>query len=526
MSLREGGRKSLGIGAFALLILAIIVHTADLATRLNGQTFGFLHPIIILYILIALFASLILKGTGETALDKLIQGTKTQHRLAKYLIISLIAYSIPFVNYIFYYFPSLAQFSFFGTTIKMIVSMAIIFAPIWVLYIMYVEPTKLTGTIGGIYLLLWIILILSTFWQPIQEQKHDLPIEGVMPGYTLGYMTEKIVSTTQYIASEAKEMPHEITEEIREGVYIAEHGIDPKQAEINKANQKTLGLNMGPPQTTTVAFTDMPLTVHTKLQGAAIIEPISAIFGCTATNDHIQGKIFPTNQMTIQKEQTEEIDCIFEPGQLDKGMHKITISADFNFESISYIQTFFMPEQTLTELRKKGEDPLAGTSQPRATTTKGPVNVNIHAPQAPIPAAENKKITLGITLLNTGQGKIKKINEAIIYMPKGLELAEETGITQNYEKITCEDLLPEEQKTCDPEASEIYKVTQKALSNPQYKNIKTGREFRLYLQEYDKDKLTGKTPIKPASFHTTIRYDYLLEKSTTVHVKEPEAPEI
>jgi hypothetical protein len=179
-----------------------------------------------------------------------------------------------------------------------------------------------------------------------------------------------------------------------------------------------------------------------------------------------------------------------------------------------------MEEEKIREMQKKRQNPLAGYPQPKATSSKGPVNINIRTPEAPIASRADKKMTIGITIHNTGGGVIEKIKDLFIFIPAGLTLATEIDSTGVFEERSCADLPPEEARLCNP-AAKVYRVSRDELLKYQYKDIIAGREFRLYLNMEDYDKLIGDAPIKPGSFYASIKYDYKLEKSIQIKIQEP-----
>ncbi|MBN1644508.1 hypothetical protein JW851_00510 [Candidatus Woesearchaeota archaeon] len=515
------GREDWGFPAFMLLCLAILIHVVDIAVRLKGESFGVLHPIIFLYILIALFASIIFKGETLTILDKRIGSNTAAHRFVKYLIVSLIAYCIPFVNYLFEYFPAMTSAPFLGASIKIFASAIILFAPVWVIYIMYLEPTKITAIVGALYLVFWVVVILLTHWQPISAQVQQAEIPGVMPGMTVGFMLGKMYTGIEYVMAGIPRTKEYVSEQISIQMEISKTGIDPRQEIRTKAGPDAPQMTVQ--KVSDKYYTNSPIALYATLKATPFEEtlPLQMTVGCKATSDIEYGTIFPQNTFTIETENILDVDCLFQPEQLDKGVHTITFTSNFNYGALAYIETVFMTEEKLTETKKKKQDPLATYPALAGENSKGPVSLNINLPTAPIATKENKEFSIGITLFKMGKGKIKQINDLYIYLPKGLKTVKDRGLSDIYEETTCSELPEEEARVCNPEAVEVYKVKKSELSKQLYQNILTVREFRMYLEIEDYDLLMSQSTEKPGSFHASLKYDYELEQSLDIRVVEP-----
>lgn len=489
-----------------LFFIALAIHIMDIFMRTGGKTFGFLHPILIPYLLLAFLAMGFLGGGFS------------QETIKKYLPISILAYIIPWANYLFYYFPALNTQTILGVSVKVMVTAVILLAPAWVIYLLIVESSKITKLIGLLYIAGWMTLTIFVFWTPLSLQIEEAEIPGIQPGMVLGILIDKVFVMSQTVAR----LPQEVTLEIKQEVLEARIGVDPAQAKTNEANEKQLGVEVMKLSPSSAKFhSDDQVTVYAQVKTETLEQPVTALVECIATSEPIQGTIFPGNEFTVYTSDIQDIDCIFEKGALTPGLHKITLKIDFNFETISYIETFFMTEEKLREMQKREEDPLAGYPQPEATSSKGPVNINIKTPHAPIPAAYDKKITISTVIHNAGRGEIKEIKELYIFVPKGLALSTAVDGRGIYEEISCEQLPPEEARICNPQTTTVYKVSEAELKKDLYKNIRAGREFRMYLEIEDYDKIIGDSPIRPGSFYASMKYDYKLEQSTQIQVLKP-----
>lgn len=497
-----GENKSETAGIF-LLIAAIIIHTLDLAWRLSGNKFSSIDLRAMgLYLIMAILASIIFKD----------EKTQRWQRLIFFLGISALAYFIPFTNYL----------TFLNIPAELI-GIIIVWAPIWVIYLTIINPTKITGIIGIGYMSIWLILLFLSYGSIMQPYLMNVEIPGVMPGLTTGVIISKAYQGAEKLLTTPAISIEKMKTEVDRSIQIAKTGIDPTQAKIEEANKAQVQVQIDALRPVDLnLYTTSPVSIASKFTIKTLDTPTTLQLSCQDTTTNTQGKILPQNIFEIEKSETQDIDCIFQPDtptELDKGTHKIKMTANFNFKTVAYIETFFMPEETLRELQNKNINPLAGLTTPQTIATNGPVNINIHPPDAPIASKEDKKITTGITVFNTGGGKIKKIKGLYIYLPKGLALSEESQELGIYEKISCEDLP--EKEICDAALAEIYSISQDHLNKPQYKNIETAAEFRMYLTMQDYAELIGDTPIKPGSISASIQYDYEIEREIEVTIKNP-----
>ena len=518
----EIGKREWGLGAFAMFILVLVVHIIDIKLRLQGDSFPIIHiPMLILYAILAVMATILLSGDESSIADKIL-GIKTGDswigKLQKYAFVSLIAYCLPLFNLIASLFDQIP-----GISLQMIISTIILFCPIWIIYLFAHEDTILIKVCAGVYLIIWASALIGSIPALQLYDITNVEIPGIMPGMTMGIALNKAVSGAQNAYSIVKTASLTTTQEVKDAITIAKTGIDPTQARIQETREQATGATLTSIQLPSKnIYTDEPLTVYSQLKISPFENPIHATIKCEASSKTQIGKIYPKNEFEIETTSIQDLDCVFTKEQIQKlgaGIHTVKMSAIFNFETISYLETFFMTQERLRQMQKKGEDPLAGYPQPEAICSQGPVNINIKTPEAPIASEQDKKITTAITIFNNGGGTIKEIDSLYIYIPKGFSLFEEIETSQVYKEIKCSDLPEQENKMCDPETTTVYKVI--GLDKLQYQDIRTAREFRIYLQMEDYDKIIGEAPIKPGSFHASMKYQYELEKKTTINIQEP-----
>jgi hypothetical protein len=510
-----------GVREFSVLIVAIAVQLWDVNIRLSGLYFPpFIPHLIALYAALAVIATIFLEKDPPLILGSFFEKAGVNlpffNRLFSFLVFSFIAYCVPFINYLFAKIPE-----FGGIPVRMITGVVLLFWPIWIMYIAFSNPQFLSRWIGNGYVIIWVIVLVVSVAPLTAYQLQDAEIPGVMPGRTIGTLYRTVIEGSQRTYASWKYSKGWVKQEAQDWTIYAKTGISPKQARIDDANKRPIGVQVMKLAASSPKYHENDqVTVYAQIKAETLEAPVTTTVECTATSDPVKGTVFPTNEFTIETYDTYDIDCIFPKGELKAGIHVITLKTGFNFETMSYIETFFMEEGALREKQRKQENPLLGYPKPEATSSKGPVNINIRTPAAPLPAAVDKKMTISTILHNAGAGQIKQISEVYIFIPKGLTLATEIDSRGIYNEISCEDLPSEESKLCDSRTTTVYEVAPAELNNEMYKNIRSAREFRMYLEISDYDKILGEAPIKPGSFYATAKYDYEIEQTIQIQVEK------
>lgn len=154
-------------------------------------------------------------------------------------------------------------------------------------------------------------------------------------------------------------------------------------------------------------------------------------------------EVYPKEEFWMYDMERKDVDCIFDERRLDRGVHRITLTADFNFDTMGYLKTFFMNKDTMRSLMQQGKEPLKEfgvKEEPSAVYTNGPVRIGMGGFGQPIGIdsdSSQDSFKLGITVeSNTGwKGKIKQLEELKIQVPEGLEIDTAT-CNFDFEKVT------------------------------------------------------------------------------------------
>jgi hypothetical protein len=217
----------------------------------------------------------------------------------------------------------------------------------------------------------------------------------------------------------------------------------------------------------------------------------------------------------IDKFEQIGFECRFDGGQLKTGTNPIKIKAEFSFETLSFLKTYFMDVKRMRSLRREKIDPLAQygitDKKPNAIFTNGPVKLGMGTVDPPIGlgAKTTAYSYVGLTVERQWPGKIKNITGLGIQVPSVLQL-ESSG-----EDLFCRGDF---KKTGEEEGYTTYELTNKAM-----KEIKTPitqfKSWRCSITVPKAESVLGNTPVTTYYYRANTTYIYEIEKSKNVYIK-------
>lgn len=268
------------------------------------------------------------------------------------------------------------------------------------------------------------------------------------------------------------------------------------------------------------------VVVWGDLKARTLDQPIYVYMSCKANGAN--GKIVPETLASpeylnkpeggykIEKLEQIGFECRFEPGQLKTGANEIKISAEFNFETLAFLKTYFMDVERIRALRKENIEPLKQygikDATPNAIFTNGPIKLGMGTIDPPlgVSAEEEAYSYIGVTVEKQWEGRIKNITEVTIQVPSVFEL-EPFG-----EELFCRGWFNEEGESED--GYTIYTMTEDAI-----RNIKTPindfRSWRCSLTIPKASDALGNTPVTTYYYRANVKYVYEVEKPISVFVK-------
>jgi hypothetical protein len=477
-----------------------------------------------------------------------------------------------------YYFPFIAQFPAYRDYIG-----NPMFTLVWVYYALIKgPPTFFHKLIIFLIVLMWIGIVLFFLSQvypleqigaPISQQAQSSAINIYKKGYE---WSKKIVLNFPKIIRQGKLVFIQQMNLATGGVYAS--SVDAKQSE-------TLGVRLKQFKPNDQQYwTGDTVSASGILEAKTLEDGIKIDLACYQGGknkdgffpDSSKGIMFPSTIPSVYDEEKLDVEC--RVNALPEGSHRVTVQADFNFETMAYLKTYFMDQERMRGLVRAGLDPLEEflitDKTPISKFTQGPVQVGIGGITPPVGISDNQNtIRLGVSLsTNTGwRGKIKEMTGLQILVPDSLSLATEecpefeeiTGVyvedcrknhmvyrTQTYHSCLAKQGISRDVVTvldstqqaavdqcisdyCKEEISG-YKAYNLSIKNKLfYSNIgydstdRQSKSFSCRVKVDSPQKLLGNVPVSIQYFRAKTRYVYEIEESTTVTVKaSPIPPEL
>jgi hypothetical protein len=234
------------------------------------------------------------------------------------------------------------------------------------------------------------------------------------------------------------------------------------QAEVDKNSEnKELGLTFQ--KFTSIKSTylpDEPISFIGTVKAASLKDNSKVRFECKAVNSKVPGTIEPSEPVSLQKDLIKVFSVRCEipentiklDGKKIKG-ETVVLNANYDFKTEAYVEIYTMSEKLLTEEQNNKEDVFNDiinsrlnkqTGEVRSQYTQGPMKILINSGfTQPFteagPFLSDSYYNLGI-LIEKGnslyQGKLNKVNEVYLYLPKNFELNDKED---QFELIESED---------------------------------------------------------------------------------------
>ncbi|MBW3000203.1 hypothetical protein KY339_06035, partial [Candidatus Woesearchaeota archaeon] len=253
-------------------------------------------------------------------------------------------------------------------------------------------------------------------------------------------------------------------------------------------------------------------------------KPLNISFSCHAQDigTKINGTVEPPEVKGVFLEDID-INCKFLSGKLGSGTKPVTIKADFDFTTLSYLKNYFMNRESLQALKRRNIDPFLQygitDTNPIAVYTAGPVGVGMDttAPLLGISPAYPVQPRLGVTLDNKWRGKIKKLNDLTIKVPEGMTL---TGCDFNIEPVDG----TEEERECEGGVcryTKVYKMKKSEGGRMGLDRVKDITAFisfrcRIAIEPGAIPDILGRVPVATHFFKVTADYTYELDRTATI----------
>ncbi|MBS3103010.1 fibronectin type III domain-containing protein [Candidatus Woesearchaeota archaeon] len=346
-------------------------------------------------------------------------------------------------------------------------------------------------------------------------------------------------------------------------------------------------------------YVDEPVIVWGNVKARTLDDGVNIKIGCYRKKDEVPkpaDSVNPQKPFTIFTLEEQGFECRFanphgtQFSKLETGSNTITVGAEFNFGTMSFLKAYFIDRERLRAMTRENLDPFdefgIKDKKPTAVYTNGPVAIGMET-TSPLIGVSNAYITsprVGITLENRPdwQGKIKKLKELVIFMPKGIKMTPETDCNREFKEYTlnrcswgegscctddadkgsceafvkkpclevcdgykekesgatsyesCKNECEANYKKCVSECTFLFKdqdneyagyalnMNKISIKN-EFKDIDRFRSFSCRFNPIP-DEVLGNTPITTKEFRVKARYDYLVEKDVSVNVETPKGP--
>ena len=499
-----------------LFILALIIHILDVITGFNRRDSGMAGIMFFFYIVLFLYAFVVV----------------FEHEWSMFAVLfslSLFSYLLPLIRS--WILTIISQV--ISTPSAVFVDGLMVLAPVWIVYLMISHnESGLVKTFSSIYITFWLTLfIIQMYSNPLyseiigeQINIDKLKTEIINPYAPLGELWEIIKDTGIKIYKGAQGLPNQVSKAWTSQIAVATG--DYYTGKVDENANEQLGvyledIQMADPE----VYEDESVTVWANLKARTLNKekPVNVSISCwkDKKKESNKGKISPEENFTIFTLEEEEVDCFFDKYELGKGSHSITFSAGFNFETMSYLKSYFMDKERKRAMRREEIDVFEQfdikDEKPVAIYTVGPVMIGMEIrTDLPVGIDRSKNeetFVLGITLDNDWDGKIEKVTDLVIITPKYAKLIKD-DVTGNY----CYNYKFNE--TCGEENCE-YKLDQAG------KKIEAVEKFislrcPVVIDKVNYEEFLGKTPLSIKYFKVTAEYDYTIEKAISVNVEEGE----
>lgn len=394
--------------------------------------------------------------------------------------------------------------------------------PVWFLYAWVCSlegnQKKLTKVIAWSVFIFYIVtLVDATYgWTtiPAQMQAHPEEFAEAKSFFQDGF-------------AKIKAFPGKIVEEYKKGMTEATGGYYQGKVEENQDPRNELGVNIDNLEAADKQFyQNEEVVVWGDLKAKTLDKPVYIYMSCEA--DGVKGKIVPDKlanpeylndpKKGYEIERLEEIpfECRFIGGQLKAGTNSIKVKAEFNFETLGYLKTYFIDIERMRALRKDNIDPLRQygiDEKPKAIYTNGPVKLGMGTVDPPVGLSTTKDgySYIGVTVQPQWNGRIKNITNLTIQVPKDLEIEKDGD-------FYCRSDF--EMKEEDMEGYSVYLMREEEI-----KKIKTPidayKSWRcsISIPAGKTSEILGNTPVAIYYYRASVDYIYEIEKSTSVYVK-------
>jgi len=483
-------RKLYGTSPFWFFFICLLIHFYDISTGFSEASAR-----LAMYIVLAIIAWVVVFKSEGGVLD--VSNLKTP------LILSTIAFIIPYLGNVL---PFLHGSQAYQTVI--------IFFPVWIIYLVFViDGTKFLRFMQFVIIAVILLLFLPSF---IINISADLQFRDIQTGInvqeTMAEGLRDIGHNWNMFWGNVLAIPGKLWNELFIKPLRYATG-DYYTGKVDEYEYEPVGVYLENLEAADPKFFEgEKIVVWAVLKAKTLDNEININVSCyTKEGDKkINGDITPKNEFNIAGEEEEYLDCVFD--KLNHGKKDVIFNAEFNFETMAYLKTYFMDKEKLRAFDRDKIDVFnhykISHRNPIAIYTNGPAGIGMRTQdRLPVGVYSNKDnipFFFGITIENNWEGVIKNITDLEVQVHNSLEL---TNCNPEFE-------FKEENE----DGYNVYSL----MPDKIIEDIKAGKFYSIQcrLNPSDPKSLLGNEPITTRYFRVTVNYIYELEKSTPVEIGE------
>ncbi|MFT4311171.1 MAG: hypothetical protein ACMXX7_00940 [Candidatus Woesearchaeota archaeon] len=419
----DGNKKESPGKAQIAVFLVIIIHLIDILFLGLMEIGPTLPGKVILYVALAFMCYFLLK--------EFYYGNFAAYAIQTYAILTVLSIGLyPFLGYILSLLP-IEGFVTYLSVVAMIV-------PPWYIYLTYSEGIRIpviTAFIGGAYIaILFALIITASLTATTSFQDLGIEVAGVNPSVPFQVLTAFIVDTGENIWENIKSTfdagGAAIDRRINQTLGLGYQG------EIEQVREQTGVFIEDFAPLATEYRTDENIIVFGALRARSFTEqevPINLRCEATRGQETIQGVANPPF-ISVARQAQRPVRCEFEPGLLSPGRYTVTIYAEFDFQTTSYTEHFFVGSDQLNALRDGELDGnpnwnsrMRVPNLPTTVYTRGPVSIGMQqSSRMPIEVTPGTNteflLRFGAENRERSFGEIKEMKQFTLRLPNNIEL--------------------------------------------------------------------------------------------------------
>lgn len=303
--------------------------------------------------------------------------------------------------------------------------------------------------------------------------------------------------------------------------------------------------------------------IYGKVKAISLDDFVRVSLGCHLEDKLTpKGEIISDNPLDVYSYETRDFECRILSKDLDTGLggiglYSMTIDAEFEFETLGYLKTYFMDIERKRGMVREGLDPFKEFNiqdkNPVGIYTDGPISVGMEMTSPLIEvSSDNTKIIqprLGITLENIEgwEGVIKNVTQLVFMTPKGTKIEEGScSFTfKDYTKEMCDSDCDKRCKdrckntgftNCESNCKTTCNEDCTLLFDDEYKGYmvdidKMNKNLKDIFKDIDRFRsfscrvtvesdVLGQNPISVRYFRTKARYNYKLSEDIPIVIQK------